>query len=91
MNFFCQNTKLLIHENASQNIVCETEAILSKGDEFGVIELVFIRDTKPVSHFNIRTVFPDMGFSLQSQDGRDTVLSLLEYILEYLFHISFGN
>ena len=30
---FKQNTKLLIHENASQNIVCEIAAILSRGDE----------------------------------------------------------
>ena len=34
--FFYQNTKLFIHENASENIVCETAAILSKGDELMV-------------------------------------------------------
>ena len=30
---FNQNTRLFIHENASQNIVCDTAAILSRGDE----------------------------------------------------------
>ena len=29
---FDQNTKLLIHENATENNVCEMEAILSKGE-----------------------------------------------------------
>ena len=28
---FYQNTKLFIHENASENIICEMEAILSRG------------------------------------------------------------
>ena len=30
---FNQTTKLFIHENASENIVCEKTAILSRGDE----------------------------------------------------------
>ena len=30
---FKQNTKLFIHENASENIVCEMAVILSRGDE----------------------------------------------------------
>ena len=30
---FNQNSKLSIHENASENIVCEMAAILSRGDE----------------------------------------------------------
>ena len=30
---FSQNTKLFIHENASEHIVCETAAILSRRDE----------------------------------------------------------
>ena len=29
-----QNTKLFIHENADEYIVCEMAAILSRGDEF---------------------------------------------------------
>ena len=28
-----QNTTLFIHENASENIVCQKAAILSRGDE----------------------------------------------------------
>ena len=31
---FIQNIKLFIHENASENIVCEMAAVLSSGDEF---------------------------------------------------------
>ena len=32
---FDQNTKKkIIHENASENVVCEMAAILSRGDEF---------------------------------------------------------
>ena len=30
---FNQNTKLFINENTTENIVCELEAILSRGDE----------------------------------------------------------
>ena len=30
---FNQNTRLFIHENASENIICEMAAILSRGDE----------------------------------------------------------
>ena len=33
---FNQNTKLFIHKNISENIVCETAAILSGGDELRV-------------------------------------------------------
>ena len=33
MNNFNQNTKLFIHDNASEYIVCEMAAILSRGDE----------------------------------------------------------
>ena len=43
---FNQNTKLFILEHASENIVCEKAAILSRGDELkhdvGLIAVVFI-------------------------------------------------
>ena len=39
--FFNQNTKLFLHENAYENIVCEMVAILSRGGElnYGAIRL----------------------------------------------------
>ena len=47
--FLYQNTKLFIHENASENIVCEMAASLSKGrggveDQIFVITNTFLRD-----------------------------------------------
>ena len=54
---FNQNTTLFIHENASENIICEMVAILSRGrwvnhlgpSEPWYIMVCFLQDTKPWS------------------------------------------
>ena len=49
-----QNTKLVIHENAFENVVCEMAAILSWGDELTPFSHD-ISDLAPGGRLNIRT------------------------------------
>ena len=46
---FNQNTKIFLHENASENIVCETAAILSGGDELKMNCSLYVFSTVLVS------------------------------------------
>ena len=48
---FSQNTKFFIHENASENIICETAAILSRGRWVNDIDIS--KDTQMDSEYKL--------------------------------------
>ena len=45
---FNHNTKIFIHENASENIICEMAAILPRGDEIIINIYVWISPLSPI-------------------------------------------
>ena len=79
---FNQNTELLIHENASENIVCEMSAILSRENESILSE--FIRET------NWAIITPaDVPAPNGARPSADTVLAIeLHMFFTCLFVIS---
>ena len=65
-----QNTKLFIHENASENIVCEMAAILSRGNEL-ILEQQN-REQQARVHIALGILYLDFNHRLIWDEGRNT-------------------
>ena len=78
---FHQNTKLFIHKNASENIVCEMAAIVSRGDELIKVHL----NTMQSQHKSATYV---SGILLSSH-----LISMYKLLIggQILFHYSYAN